>query len=115
MIEKLGYPKALLGVEKSLVDIADATFSAKDIPRRRVDIVCFTKGEARPLLLIECKALDLSEKSFRQVIGYNYYVKAPFVAVACESAILMGVFNPKTSSYDFMDGLLRFQDLERAL
>lgn len=115
MEETLGYPRALLGVEKSLQDIADETFQKKQIPRRRVDVVCFSRQLIKPLLLIECKAEVLNQKSFRQVIGYNYYVKAPFIAVASDTAVLMGMYNPGTLSYEFVEGLLPYQDLLKVL
>ncbi len=73
MIEDLGFPKGLISVEKKLGS-------------RRYDLVCFTK-EMTPLLLVECKAGLLKNSAARQVFGYNYRIKAPFVALANEKEI----------------------------
>ncbi len=77
MIGPLGYPKGLLSVEKR-VD----TLSQKE-SSRRVDILCFSPGKDGliPLLIVECKAVDLSPRVEAQVLGYNYFIGAPFVAI----------------------------------
>lgn len=81
----LGYPKHLIRVEVALKPSV-LTHAVKDskAPRRRLDIVCYQKSghSFTPLLLVECKACALSNATLRQVIGYNYYLKAPFICVA---------------------------------
>ncbi len=111
MISKLGYPKSLLGVEKSLADLSHFSFCKSEVPKRRVDVVCFDKALARPLLLIECKAEVLGEACLRQIIGYNYYVKAPLIAVASNSEIRTGYWDIKNNSYEFVEGLMSYQDI----
>lgn len=68
MIGPLGYPKGLISVEKK-------------IGERRYDLVCFTK-EIAPLLLVECKAIELNEAAVNQAFGYNDTLKAPFICLA---------------------------------
>lgn len=76
LTNELGFPASLIAVEKSLRELV------KDArpPSRRVDILCF-EPSGRPLLLIECKAVPLTKAMQRQVRGYNYFVKAPFIAL----------------------------------
>ena len=79
------------------------------------DIICYAKGVSGPLLLIECKAGVLKESATEQVLGYNHYVKAPFVAVAGEAEIEMGYFDNKKGKYVFVSGLPRYETLLEAL
>ena len=82
MIEELGYPSSFLAVEKKLSELPLADFSKKSIPNRRVDVVCYGAGASfEPLLLIECKANSYGDKEMRQLLGYNYYVGARFLAL----------------------------------
>lgn len=81
MIRHLGYPKHFLAIEKQLSEISNLEGA---VPNRRADILCFQemKGELQPLLLIECKEMRPTQEAKRQVLGYNHFVRAPFVAVA---------------------------------
>jgi len=81
MVGELKYPKELLAVEKDLASLPHVL--GDKIPARRIDLLCFLKKEGGvvPLLLVECKEGPLSEEALGQVVSYNYYVKAPYVAV----------------------------------
>jgi len=86
MIGELGYPPELLSVERSLADLCSAQSSVK-IPSRRVDLMCFTKIPSttglHPLLAVECKeSKNFEEQALSQVLGYNAFLGAPFIAVA---------------------------------
>lgn len=87
LTESLGYPASLIAVEKSLKELVQGPFP----PLRRADILCFTQSGS-PLLLIECKAVALNEAMQRQLKGYNYYVKAPFIALVNEGVELFASF-----------------------
>lgn len=76
---------------------------APQIPLRRADILCYRQGS--PLLLVECKAIPLTSKVLQQVIAYNYYLKAPYVAVANEQELRTGWYDAEQGSYVFVDGL----------
>jgi hypothetical protein len=52
----------------------------KKAPNRRIDILCYSK-KLEPLLLIECKKKAPSKNAISQILGYNYYIGAPFVAL----------------------------------
>lgn len=81
MLSQLAYPKGLLAVERSLSDLC-----LENAPSRRVDVVCFlpaTQGKLFPLLLVECKeSISLVSEAKRQMMGYNFFLKAPFLALA---------------------------------
>lgn len=80
MIGSLRFPKELLSVEKELRAVAK---QGHEVPHRRVDVLAFMKDRDKfqPLLLMECKEGDLTEAALCQVISYNYYVQAPYVAI----------------------------------
>ena len=79
LVENLGFPRAWLAVEKELKEFADAR-----APRRRIDLLAYgmVGNTLIPLLLIECKR-ETVDAAAEQVIGYNAFVRAPFVALAC--------------------------------
>jgi len=84
MVDYLGYSKALLAVEKKISQLPHLTFSPERLPNRRVDVLAYAidkEKKLRPLLLIECKKECFSFKETQQLLGYNYYVQAPFIAL----------------------------------
>lgn len=88
MVKQLNYPAELLAVEVELASIPHLK-EQRNLPKRRADIICFSKGEREifPLLMVECKAVALTRAAIEQVQGYNFYVKAFFLAVANEEEI----------------------------
>ena len=74
LIEKKGYPEALIALERKIV-IASMT--------RRFDVVCFDKSTA-PMLLIECKApsISLDQNVFDQAFNYNDVLGARYVMIS---------------------------------
>ena|ERR1700733_11542183 len=114
MVEKLGYPPALIAIEKELSRFSHFKVkSNKEIPKRRADIIVFTKrdGELYPLIMIECKAVPLTPKFAQQVIGYNAFIEAPFVALANEHHVLTGRYDTEAGMYRFEKGLPEFNQL----
>lgn len=83
---KEGYPPSLIAVEKELSTLPHLQ-SVPSLPNRRLDLLAYRK-EVVPLLLIECKALPLEPFMMDQLLGYNHYVKAPFVALVNDREIL---------------------------
>ncbi len=86
MVDQLGYPRSHLAVEKKLSLLPHLDKKQEHDSRRRIDILCFAKDihptyELYPLLLIECKATPLNQAVFKQLDGYNYYIKAFFWGV----------------------------------
>lgn len=95
MLQEGGYPSSLLCVERRLTHLDDLPFALnypgsgadRALPRR-FDLLCLHRfgGDLKPLLLVECKSLNISERAKKQVLDYNYFVKAPAVALACRDS-----------------------------
>ena len=120
MIEDKGFPKELISVEKSLRDMPHLTDIKGSLPDRRVDIVAFAKGihpsyNLYPLLVVECKAVKITEKVISQVTGYNHYMKACFVAVANDTELRTGWDNNTLDKYTFIEGMPTYDELVAAI
>lgn len=116
MIEQLGYPPALLAVEKELSQLPHLALHQTKLPKRRADILCFAKGihsiyDLYPLLLIECKAIPLNAKVMTQVMGYNHFVDARFICVANQQEIKMGWYDPSKKELQTVPFLPKYTEL----
>lgn len=112
-MEDLGFPKSLVGVEKSLKELMPEAPEA--LPDRRVDIVCFSAGYFKPLLIVECKAYPtFLREALLQVMGYNHFLQAAFIAVATPGEIVMGWYDPLEKGYRFIERLLSYKELMEA-
>ena len=80
LIDDLHYPSSLISVEKALLHFN------KSAPKRRLDILVFNE-QLNPYLLIECKSHPLTALCFNQVQSYNFFVKAPLVALVNEREV----------------------------
>jgi hypothetical protein len=114
MIHGLQYPKELLVVEKELKELPH--LFGRNVPERRLDILCYGKGihpsfPLYPLVTIECKDERLTDEAIDQVIGYNHYVKAYFVAVVNFDEVRLGFFNKNEKEYQFYSVLPSFKEL----
>jgi len=96
LVKGLDYPSNQIIIEKNIDCLPHLTFhSSSRPPLRRLDLLIMAKNlhpchPFYPLLLIECKATTLNNKALRQVLGYNHFLKACFVAVANHQEIQMG-------------------------
>jgi len=113
LIDELGYPKSLIVVEKKLSQMPHFIFD-KNVTSRRFDIVCFAKDIIQghslyPLLLIECKQTPLDQNVKDQVIGYNHFLKACFVAIANETEVQTAACS--SDGYHFQPYLPSFEEL----
>lgn len=94
-----GYPQSLIAVEKE-IDLYGL--------RRRFDLVCFDrKGE--PFLIVECKApaVELSQKVFDQVFGYNLVMSARYIAISNGVKHYCGCMNVE-KQFTFLDDFPAF-------
>lgn len=117
MVENKGYPLMGLVVEKPLNQFPHLSHR-KGLPNRRADIVCFVKakeGGLLPLLLIECKAEEWTEKAISQVLGYNHYLGALYIALADSVKVRTGKYDPTTQSYTFAETLPSFHELAQTV
>jgi Type I restriction enzyme R protein N terminus (HSDR_N) len=115
MINDLGYPRAQIVLEKELRQMPHLTLK-RNLPRRRADILCFSKkfpagSDLYPLLLVECKALKLTDKVINQVTSYNQFLGASFVAVVNPEEIRIGWYDDKAQEYVFVNEWIHYNDL----
>lgn len=121
LIHELGFPVSCIAVEKELRQMPHLSLNpSSEIPNRRADIICFAKDIHRdhqlyPLLLIECKAIQLSSKVIRQVVGYNYFLKSYFIGIANQNMIKTGWFDPQKKDYTFVDYLPAYSELLQSI
>lgn len=114
MVGPLGFPKELIVVEKALKELPHLI--SEYVPDRRLDILCYSKGihpsyPLYPLLLLECKEDQLTQDALDQVIGYNAYVKAPFIGAVGIDAAEVGYFDRGEDRYRFCSVLPSFKEL----
>jgi len=88
MISEWGYPPELISCEKELKELCGQ--KGASVPNRRLDIVAFyTQGsELRPLFVIECKADRMTKAALRQLVGYNYFINAPFIGIGTKDGLV---------------------------
>lgn len=86
MLGQLKFPRELIAVEKELKALPHLIEEKSVLPTRRIDLLVYMKT-MKPLLLIECKEAGLTQDALDQVISYNHYVKAPFVAIVNQNEI----------------------------
>lgn len=111
MIDTLGYPPLWMAVEKELSQLPHLQLTpTMEIAKRRADILVFAPHTLSPLLLIECKAVPLTE-AIEQVVGYNALVQAPFVALANGKEVMTGHYNAELGRYCFNHGMPSFEAL----
>jgi hypothetical protein len=74
LINKKGYPKSLINVEKQLV-------INKLI--KRTDVIVFTNS-GKPHIIVECKAplVKITQKTFDQIARYNLKVDAKYLMLS---------------------------------
>lgn len=118
MISQLGFPSHTLLVEKDLRSLPHLTHLGA-MPDRRADILCFAKGihpsvELYPLLMIECKAVKITESVLQQVMGYNYYVQSFFICVANQQEVRTG-WKTAAGKYEFVAYLPSYAQLKQSI
>lgn len=117
MIHHLGYPSTLLAVEKNLNQLPHLQgVNNNSLPQRRADLLVFAKNlhphhPFYPLLLVECKSILLNQKTLRQLIGYNQFIKAHFIAAANQDSLYLGWYSSEHQDFYFQKGLLPYVDL----
>jgi Type I restriction enzyme R protein N terminus (HSDR_N) len=115
MTYQLGYPMSSLALEKGLSRLPHV-LPKSPLPRRRADLIVFAKDlhpqyVFYPLLLVECKSVALTNKVLRQLIGYNQFVRAYFIAAVNQTQRYLGYFHHEYQDFIFHEGLLTYQDL----
>lgn len=109
MIENLHFPRESIVMEKKLSQIPHLK-GRRELPSRRADLVVLAKGIHKdypiyPLLLIECKAVSMNEAVLRQIVGYNEFIGAPYIALANQDGVYMGRYFNNIKDYLFKKDL----------
>jgi hypothetical protein len=121
MIHELGYPVAMLAVEKELSKFPHLLFEkALRVPKRRADIVCFAKDihpqfPIYPLLMVECKAQRLTPRFLWQLVGYNKVLGSLFLSLASGEQVFTGSYNYEEKVFQFQPGLPSYTQLLSAV
>ncbi|MBJ7449266.1 MAG: type I restriction enzyme HsdR N-terminal domain-containing protein [Parachlamydiales bacterium] len=116
MINQLGFPPSLLSVETDISLLPHLITLSSPFPKRRLDLICYGKNihpqyDLYPLLMVECKATCIKEIAVRQVIGYNHFVKAYYIALVGNKEIRLGWYDDQKGDYTFIDHIPSFEDL----
>jgi hypothetical protein len=112
MTQRLGYSLGSIALEKNLEQLPHLQ-ATRSLPRRRADLIVFAKDlhpqhAFYPLLLVECKAAPLTHKVLRQLIGYNQFVGAYFIAAVNETTTYLGYYHPHYQDFQFEEGLIMY-------
>lgn len=105
LVNKLGFPAELVVVEKGLRQMPHLKIEdGMKVPARRADLVCFARGihphlNLDPLLLVECKAVEITPQVIRQVTGYNHFLRAHFIAVVNQFEVVFGYYQTSVKQY----------------
>lgn len=119
MIHQGGYPRALIAVEKELASLPYLSGRERSqLPGRRVDIIAFGQQPLHALLVVECKALPLESPEqlstlAQQVIGYNRFIQAPYLALVNESCAFTGYYDAAQEGYQWVPGFPSYRSLLR--
>lgn len=112
-MRQLGYAFEHLVLEKDLRQLPHLRYSSLDLPKRRTDLVVLAKQKTDfyPLLTIECKAVKITSKMIRQVIGYNFYLQAPFIALVNASETRFGWYHSEKQDFHFISHFPSYSEL----
>lgn len=107
-LKSLGFTDSLLIQEKALSELPHLK-GASFLPFRRIDILAYgiIDGDIKPLILVECKHNKISQDTLHQALGYNHYIKAPFIAMCYKGGYF--VFNTITNTW--LEGLPNYDTL----
>lgn len=117
LVENLDFPGSCIAVEKELKFMLPAHESLLP-PDRRIDIMCYANDGSKglhPLLLIECKAVNITARELRQVIGYNHLIKASFIALANQTERKLGWYDTTLKNYKFVNYFPNYSELTRSI
>jgi len=116
LIHDLLFPREGIALEKALSSMPHLSLSKEKMPDRRFDMACYAKGihpehSLYPLLIIECKAVKLTDVMMHQLIGYNYYAKAKFLTLVNQDEIRFQFYDSSLSSYKIVSFIPSYQQL----
>ena len=80
---------------------------------KRIDMLVSGRGDASPLMLIECKASNqkIYQTHFAQVAAYNLILRAPFITVSNGVQHFCFKIDIKNGTYSLLKKIPFFEDL----
>lgn len=107
-LKQKGFKESSLLQEKALSELPHLQ-GELFLPYRRVDILAYGsfEGILKPLLLVECKHEKITQNALHQVLGYNHFVKAPFIALVSKE----GYFVFDTIKNTWIEALADYESL----
>ncbi|MBA3957638.1 MAG: type I restriction enzyme HsdR N-terminal domain-containing protein [Parachlamydiaceae bacterium] len=120
LITEKGFPKASFVLEQQLSQMPHLNLQEQKIPNRRADIICFGKNihpehEFFPLLLIECKAVKLTKRTMNQLMGYNHFLQAYFIAAVNDHEVQFAWFDEVSQQHQFAKEIPAYSALRGAV
>lgn len=110
LVLKWNFPSRLLIKERAIHQLPHFHQEGlkEGLPKdRRIDLLAYhwQKERLMPLVLFECKYAKPDKKAFQQLVGYNHWIQAPYLAwvsleheglyrISKEGLIYLGAFQP---------------------
>ncbi|WP_194844188.1 type I restriction enzyme HsdR N-terminal domain-containing protein [Candidatus Clavichlamydia salmonicola] len=109
----LGYPLSFFSIEKQLSTLKNLppSLSNQKIPLRRIDLLISVpirnnfETKMAPFLIAECKQSLLNFQAEKQLLSYNFFIRAPFLLLTNGSEIKIGSFDKDKKTFIFKPGL----------
>jgi len=86
LCQELGFPSNILVKERAISQLPHFSHRENLPNNRRIDLIAYYwEGELlKPLVLFECKHHRPKASGFQQLMGYNHWIQAPFLAWVSE-------------------------------
>jgi hypothetical protein len=101
LVGEKGYLPGLIGVEKTI---------KVNQRNKRFDLVCFD-NDAKPLLIVECKApeVPISQATLEQALRYNSEVQAKYLMLTNGMEIVIGRINYASKQLEYLKEIPPFE------
>jgi hypothetical protein len=112
------FPSQLLVKERAIHQLPhfSQNLNAKTLPKnRRIDLLAyrFEQENLRPLVLFECKHHKPDAAAFQQLLGYNHWIQAPFIAWVSQD--YEGLYRISKGGISYLGELRPYEELCKLL
>jgi hypothetical protein len=103
LVKHKHYPEPLISMERA-IKISDKL--------NRSDLIAYNRN-GKALLLVECKAssVEISQKTFDQIAGYNYKIGAAFLILTNGLIHYCCKVNTETKQYEFLNDIPDYRNI----
>jgi len=104
LVMQRNYPAGLIGVEKT-VKINGMI--------KRFDVVCYDQ-DAKPILLVECKApeVEITQKVLDQALRYNSQLQVNYLLLTNGIRHVIGYIDYENKKLDYLQDIPKFEDVK---